>query len=356
MAEPWFRKQTRTWYISWDGKQVRLGKDKEAAFKRWHAMEATKIDYDDPAFDQIAELFLSWSEKHNSADMFEWYGRFLVPACKAFGKTPIRLLKKHHLTTWLDEEVPTQGKQRCAITACKRCLNWAQDEGLIPHNPIARMRRPPAGSRDTIIDATDLGRILKAADRGRGRQYRRGAFRAFVLAMVHSGCRPGEVRRVTAWHYDKRVPAWVFPKKENKTGGKTKRPRVVRLTACLDTLTRIFAHYRPDGNLFLNGNGDPWTANAIRCRMRRMRDKLGLPGDVVSYTFRHTFTTDGMVNGVDDQTLAELLGHTSTSMIRKHYGHLDQRKGHMQKALERARPKIAPVPTPTSVAAGEGPQ
>jgi len=350
MAGPWFRKQNGTWYLTQDGKQVRLGKDRDKAFRRWHRMEALQVDHDDPSFAQIAAAFLAWSQKHNTADMFEWYGRFLAAASNEFGETPVRLLKKHQVTAWLDAAVPKAGNRRGAITACKRCLNWAQDEGLIPHNPIAKMRRPATQSREAIVDATDLGRILAAADSGNRKQYRQGCFRAFVLAMIHSGCRPGEVRRVTAWHYDPRVPAWVFPRAENKTGEKTGRPRVVRLSACLDTLTRILAQARPDGPLFLNAKGSPWTANAVRCRMRRLRTKLGLPDDVVSYTFRHTFATEAIVNNVGDQAVAELLGHTSTAMIRKHYGHLDQRREFLQQALEKARPKAAAA---SSAATGE---
>ena len=37
---PWFREQNRTWYIQLNGRQVPLGKDRQKAFERYHALLA----------------------------------------------------------------------------------------------------------------------------------------------------------------------------------------------------------------------------------------------------------------------------------------------------------------------------
>jgi integrase len=71
--------------------------------------------------------------------------------------------------------------------------------------------------------------------------------------------------------------------------------------------------------------------------MRRLRAALGLPAGTVAYSFRHTFTTDGLTRGVNTATMAELLGNRDTGMIDRHYGHLDQRAEHLRESLTQAR-------------------
>jgi integrase len=76
--------------------------------------------------------------------------------------------------------------------------------------------------------------------------------------------------------------------------------------------------------------------------MRVLRKKLRLPDGIVAYTYRHTFTTDGLANGVGIATMAELLGHRNTSMIDRHYGHLDKMTDHLKSAVIKATRRDQP--------------
>ena len=40
--KPYFRKQTKSWYFSTDGKQHNLGTDRTAAFEKFHEMMLSK--------------------------------------------------------------------------------------------------------------------------------------------------------------------------------------------------------------------------------------------------------------------------------------------------------------------------
>jgi integrase len=71
---------------------------------------------------------------------------------------------------------------------------------------------------------------------------------------------------------------------------------------------------------------------AIRCRFRRIRKKLKLGGNLVAYLYRHTFTTDALENGAGIADVAELLGHTGTEMVMRHYQHLQERREHLRQA------------------------
>ena len=84
---------------------------------------------------------------------------------------------------------------------------------------------------------------------------------------------------------------------------------------------------------FRNTRGKKWTRNAIDIRFAKLREQLRLKEGTVAYSCRHTFITDGLAHGVPIATMAELAGHTSTSMITKHYSHLCEKVEHMQSAL-----------------------
>lgn len=332
MRKPWFRRQNQTWYVfdAATGKQVALGQDRDKAFEAWGLRLAAPPPAGSPdvLLATILEKHLEWVALHQAPRTYDWKLSYLDPFAADCGMVRVADLKRYHLTRWLDERQYSDGARRAAITAVKAAMNWAVDEEYITSNPFARVKRPPVRRRETLIEPADLTRILARADRH---------FRLFTVALAHTGCRPRQVREVTAANFHPRLGTWVFAPDEHKTGRKTGRKLVVHLTPCMVTLSRILAAARPDGPLFRNRLRRPWTVNAVRCRMRRMREFLGLPAGTVAYSFRHTFTTNGLTNGVDVATMAQLLGHADTAMIDRYYGHLDQRQDHLRKAVQRVR-------------------
>ena len=88
--------------------------------------------------------------------------------------------------------------------------------------------------------------------------------------------------------------------------------------------------------MFVNSLGKPWTGNAVRLQVDRIKKRCHLADDVCAYMIRHTFATWALMRGVDPATLAELLGHSDTEMIMKVYSHLAEQKGHMTNAAELA--------------------
>lgn len=70
---------------------------------------------------------------------------------------------------------------------------------------------------------------------------------------------------------------------------------------------------RKEGPLFLNSRGDPWTSEAMCCRMKNPQEKLGVPEGTVAYAYRHTWTTNAVLNGVNLAMVATMLGHKNTT-------------------------------------------
>jgi len=101
----------------------------------------------------------------------------------------------------------------------------------------------------------------------------------------------------------------------------------------------------PTGPLFLGPHsGRPFSRNGIRCRFRRLRKKLPHLKHFISYTYRHSYVTDALENGVGVAQVAELVGHTGTDQVMKHYQHLSEKHRHMLEAARKAAGSVsAPV-------------
>jgi site-specific recombinase XerD len=88
--------------------------------------------------------------------------------------------------------------------------------------------------------------------------------------------------------------------------------------------------------LLRNNRGEAWTENAIGLTTRRTRERAGIP-QAIAYGLRHSFATDALANGVPDAQVAELLGHSGTAMLHRHYAHLGARAQALRDALGRVR-------------------
>jgi integrase len=331
--KPFFRKSKQAWYLQVGKKQVSLGKDRDAAFERYRQImlhERGQFTAAPTALtvDQVSDLFLEHSQRHNEPTTYEWYKQYLQDFCDRYGSLVALELKPFHVNRWLDKHAGWgDGSRRCAITAIKRAFNWAEGEGILPANPVKRVRKPSPRSRDRILTPTERQEIFASI--------KDQAFRDFVFALQETGCRPSEVRQVTAKNVDLVQGIWIFTK--HKTFKKTRKPRFVYLTqAMLELSRRLVAQY-PTGVLFRGPRSkNGFTRNGLRCRFRSLRKKLPHLAGVISYTYRHTFATDALENGVGVAEVAELLGHKGTEMVMQHYQHLSKKREHMRQAAVKA--------------------
>jgi integrase len=333
---PWYRTQNDTWYVCRHGKQIPLckGRDNKAEAERnfFRLMAADGGDLPAPSIlsvAQVCDLFLDWSQRHNDSRTYQWYKDFQQDFCDACGGVRALDVKPFHVTRWLDRHDGWgDGTRRCAVTAVKRAFNWAEAEGVLPTNPVKKVPKPRAKSRDRILSAEERREILSAI--------KDQQFKDFVFAMEETGCRPSEVARATAADVDLEQGVWVL--QQHKTRKKTGKPRVVYLTPAMVDLTRRLMALHPDGPLFRGPRGDrPFSRNGIRCRFRRLREKLPHLKGVISYSYRHSFATDALANGVGAVEVAELLGHKGTAMLMQHYQHLASKRQHMLRAAVTAR-------------------
>jgi len=255
------------------------------------------------------------------------YRDFLQDFCEMYGTLLGKALKPLHVTRWLDAHPGWKGSRRNAVIAVKRAFNWADAEGLLQPNPIKAVKKPPQRHRDRVLSDEERKEMLAAI---KDRQ-----FREFVFAMMETGARPGEVRKVTAAHVNLELGVWVF--KDHKTAKRTGKPRIIYLNEAMVELTRKLVEKYPEGPLFRGPRSKRgFTRSGIRCRFKRLREKLPHLKGVISYTARHSFATQALVNGVGLAHVAELMGHVDTSMVSQHYAHLAGNVKTMREAASKA--------------------
>ena len=325
--KPWYRPSRGVWYVTIDGVQHNLGPNKEEAARRYHDLmgqpRPKKVAADSVV--ALIDAFLDWCEKHRAPDTYEWYHSRL----QLFVKTiPPDLktnhLRPYHVQQWIDAyEHLASGSKRNHCRAVQRAMHWAEQQGYIDRSPIAHMEKPAAGKRETVVSKEEFDAILgKTRDR---------AFRDLLIVSWESGCRPQESLIVEARHVDLPNARWVFQPKEEKTG---RVPRIIYLTErALEITARLTLQY-PEGPIFRNTRGVPWTTDAVNCRFATLNKKLGKR--YCLYVFRHTWMNRLLTSGVDALTVAVLAGHSDPSTLAKTYQHLSQNPEYLRTAARRA--------------------
>ncbi|MCA9026818.1 MAG: tyrosine-type recombinase/integrase [Planctomycetaceae bacterium] len=295
IPRPWFRKQTRCWYVTIDGVQHNLGKNKKQAEQFFHKLmlERPKTIRRDSIY-AIIEAFLDWTQRNRAPDTYEWYRQRLQAFADHVGDLSCDEVRVHHVQSFLDGyDHLASGTRRNYCRAVKRCFRWAEQQGYIERSPVQHMEQPSGGRREQIITLEDHKKILALASDQE--------FRNLLTVHWETGCRAQESLRVTGEHVDLKRRRWFFSK------GKGGRPRAVYLTDTAMEITERLSTRYTDGALFRNTDGMAWTPDAVNCRFARMQKHIGVKYCLTAY--RHSFATRMLESGVDSMTVAALMSH-----------------------------------------------
>ena len=358
MHKIWWRESKKAYYLQIDRKtQKRLGKTKaeaDAAYRTWLIGQGESLPREERkklTIAEVAQEFLTHSRKNNDARTYEFYCYFVCPFVETFGSAPAAGFPPLAFAKWLDEHEGWKGCRRNAIVAVKRMFNWAvKDAALLHESPLRNVKRPPKKRRNRIMNAVERDFLVGLI--------RDEQFREYVFALLDTGARPGEVTAVTAGHVSRDGARWVLEEHKGDGHGSA---RVVYLSPAMQALTEKLSGLYPSGPLFrstrkFGGVRRPWTSNGIRCRFKRLRDKVtalraaetdpekrklipDLAG-VTSYVCRHTFTTSALTDsGLSVPVVSALLGHKSMKMVDEHYNHTDQATDVLRDAAAKAGQK-----------------
>ena len=357
--KPWWRKDRQCWCVTIDGRRHSLGPDREAAFQRFHQLMSRPREQRTVQIDSVAgivDAFLDWTLRNRAKRTYDWYLERTQKFLEQYPNLTVGELRPYHVLEWVDQHPHwADGHRRGCIVAVQRPLRWAEKLGYIDRSPISHIEKPQQGRRDVVISDTEFGVLLDlAGDED---------FRDLLVTAWETGARPQEIWNVEARHFDEANGRWVFPAAEAKG---RRRIRTVYLSERSLAISQRRAVLYPQGPLFRNTKGRPWTSFAVNCRFGRIQLRLGRSrmqelGIAASdnpdrklrraetdrlarqngtrhclYHFRHSFATRMLEAGVDALTVSTLMGHSDMTMLANVYQHLSQNPSHLRQQLQRA--------------------
>ncbi len=314
--KPWFWKARKEWYVTIDGERHRLGPDKDDATTEFHELMSKRTsDVRKDAVAVIIDKFLDWTKKNRSEETFKWYKKH----CEAFAEhlddqrlagVPAASLKTHHVQDWIDSHKDwSDGTKHGAWRALYRTFNWAVKQEYMEKNPSTNVEKPSQPRRENTITQKEFDNLL--------RHVQDQEFRDLLTVHWDTGCRPQESLRVTKANVQDHH--WVFQPKEGKRHRGRKQIRFVYLTdQALEITQRRILKY-PEGPLFRNTEGNPWTVYSVDCRFKRLASKKRFGRKICLYDLRHSFDNRLRDAGVDSIDIAALLGHVDLSMLGRIY-------------------------------------
>lgn len=380
--KPFFKKSHQSWYVQVDGRQVRLGPDKNAAHRRYHELmaagpvvEPQPSRTSSPRLVDIFDHFLTFCRDQRAPDTYEWYRwRLQMFVDEIAASLTVAQLKPFHLDDWFARHPDwASGTKNGMCRAVQRALRWAERRGRIDRSPIAFYEKPRLGRRTIVVTPAQFEEMLACVPQQE--------FRDLLTVTWETAARPQESLVVEARHVDLENNRWVFPPEESKVD---RWPRVVYLSPPAIEITRRLILERPTGPLFRNSNGDPWTTFSVNCAfirlqttigMKRLREKGLMPPSLPRlrgsarrdedcraaqdrqvierrkaiaalarkhgpkrclYHLRHSWLDRALKSGVDSMTCAILMGHRDPSTISKVYQHLSQSPEYLKGAADKA--------------------
>ncbi len=209
-------------------------------------------------------------------------------------------------------EKPIQpGTVNRELDTLRGVFSKAVEWGYLVEHPMRRVKRLRVDNRRTrILTADEQSRLLAACPRKLGRM---------VTLALMTGARIGELLALR-W-VDLEAGELVFLETKN---GRTRRlPIGPGLRAVFDAIPHTSSEW-----VFTNTRThDRYTVNGVAHSFKRAVLRAGIgSGDVTLHTLRHTALSQMIAGGLDDYTVMEVSGHSSTRMLARYTHPTAERK------------------------------
>jgi integrase len=164
------------------------------------------------------------------------------------------------------------------------------------------------GARARFLTIVESVRLLNACPED---------FRRLVRAALETGCRFSELARLRVGDFAPdigRLAVW-----KSKTG----KPRHVVLTdEGVTFFEQICTGRSGDELMLLRDDGSPWKYSNVSWPMAAAVARATIAPRITFHGLRHTCASLAIMGGVSLMVVAKNLGHTTTRMVERHYGHL----------------------------------
>lgn len=279
---------------------------------------------------RAVEHYLDWYKAHRRAHDTIRYS-FEAHVLPELADIPLAALTAKKLRKWHQgiaesparlrggklREAKTEDEKRARkVTAnrllkdLKAALNRAVKDGLVESTSPWQRVQPFRGvevARAEYLEREELRRLFGACPPD---------FRDLVQAAVYTGARYGELAALRVEDFRPEASAVHFPKTK---GG---APRYVYLgDEGLAFFERLSAGRDPKGRLLVKKDGSLWGRSHQYRLMQEACETAGIE-PVGFHQLRHSYASLYLMGGGSLLSLAKQLGHTTTRMVERHYGHL----------------------------------
>jgi integrase len=143
-------------------------------------------------------------------------------------------------------------------------------------------------------------------------------FRPLVQAALTTGARYGELCALLVEDFN--ANAGTVHIRQSKSG---KARHIVLNDEGVAFFAALCAGRAGHDLMFCNTNGQPWRRSNQQPRMTAACKRAGIP-PIGFHGLRHTWASLAVMNETPLPVVADNLGHASTKMVEKHYGHLSR--------------------------------
>jgi integrase len=292
-------------------------------------------------------LYLRYSEREgvHCQEALEERRKTLGAFSEMYGGMAVEQLKPFCLVDFLDrgtDVAPVKGRRvgwkspatrRHKANQVKACFQWAENQGRIDKNPLARVS---VGGFERRADLPDdaIDKLCALTSRHYGRA---------VRWLRLTACRVGEMCRMEWPHLDLDRGIWVI--KKHKSLKRTGKARVVAL---VDDAVKLAKEIRAEwqaigrplaGVVFLNQKGRPWNRRTMSQKLYRLKRDGQLPADGTLHGIRHRALGAAVAAGAPIKLVAEQAGHASVTTTERYYCDLTNEVDAIREAMERGIPK-----------------
>jgi integrase len=360
IPKPFFRTQTKSYYVTINNRQISLGKDKrkaEAEYMRILRERGLGITSDTITAHDLIDEFWKWYIVNNRQTTTIPRGPIKDSLRKFLPATLLAAdVRPYLITNWIASQKGAKAPDtiRTRIAFAQRIWNWGSRQGFIQSSPLRDMEKPQQRARQDFVPPCLFLDVLSLA--------KTQELKDVITFALDTGLRAEELYKLEARHFDAAGERFIL-EIENSKG--RRRSRVIY---CPPTAMRIAKHLverHPEGSIFctseggvggykgLRGKGRPWNKDNLNRELRKIRDELNKNRrdpirSVCIRALRHSYAHYRLTQGQDAATVAKLMGHSSTRMVYERYGHMEAGNMLSEAAKAVSLPSCEPQPIPVA--------
>lgn len=230
-------------------------------------------------------------------------------------------IRKNYLNVKRDIEGLGNQSLNLRLVANKSFCNFLKGKRLIKYNAYEDVKRYTIKQKEKIVDPRDIQDIIEEAKFDYENNPNYLTYRNyFILNLVWgTGTRNSETRSILIDDIDYTTGILVVK-------GKYSKNREIKLNKTLLDMYRKYLYYRNqistnDNHLLVSKNGKPMASQNFKDIFTKYAERCGLEG-ITPHTFRHSFASIMINNGIPIEVVSKLLGHTNVNITYQWYLHL----------------------------------